>query len=507
MRHLVVCCDGTWNRPESRTNIWQIFTLLAERCGQQAVPAGETLELGPCAAPDESTVLAFYQTGVGTEPGERLLGGVFGYGLSRKVALAYAFLCRNWESEDRIYLLGFSRGAFIARSLSGVIGRLGLLPADTPYDAIYRAVRESQEGRPVERGDRFPTIRFLGVFDTVGALGIPVPNLYFLNRWLHLTRFRDTALSPVVEEACQALAIHERRGSFRPVVWSRRPGFVRLPDGSPGVAQRILQVWFAGSHGDVGGGYEDAQDLSDIALYWMLRRLESAGLPLGPDWEKARLAWGDPLGVRHNSEGGLGAVLRAVFRAGPLHWLAPLLDCFAVRPYDRPLVGEIQADDPNLFSVPVGLQIHQSVLERYATGGMPEAVRRALDAKLPVFVERERPETPQARLDGKDVVLLVAERGGREGRGGGRAAAGGEGDVGAPGRTGAPPRARRLASRRSLGSRLRSGRLRRRPAGQAVSTRRPGASWARRAPATTSAAAAARAGARPWPSTRPRATT
>ena len=406
VRHLVVCCDGTWNRPESRTNIWQIFTLLAERCGQQAVPAGETLELGPCAAPDESTVLAFYQTGVGTEPGERLLGGVFGYGLSRKVALAYAFLCRNWESEDRIYLLGFSRGAFIARSLSGVIGRLGLLPADTPYDAIYRAVRESQEGRPVERGDRFPTIRFLGVFDTVGALGIPVPNLYFLNRWLHLTRFRDTALSPVVEEACQALAIHERRGSFRPVVWSRRPGFVRLPDGSPGVAQRILQVWFAGSHGDVGGGYEDAQDLSDIALYWMLRRLESAGLPLGPDWEKARLAWGDPLGVRHNSEGGLGAVLRAVFRAGPLHWLAPLLDCFAVRPYDRPLVGEIQADDPNLFSVPVGLQIHQSVLERYATGGMPEAVRRALDAKLPVFVERERPETPQARLDGKDVVLL-----------------------------------------------------------------------------------------------------
>lgn len=415
VRHLVVCCDGTWNRPESRTNVWRIFAFLAERCGRQAAPAGETLELGPCAAPDESTVLAFYQTGVGTEPGERLLGGAFGYGLSRKVARAYAFLCRTWRPKDRIYLLGFSRGAFVARSASGVIGRLGLLPPDTPSDAIDRVVRASQKGLPVEGGDRFPTIRFLGVFDTVGALGIPVPQLHWLNRWLHLTRFRDTVLSPVVEEACQALAIDERRGSYRPVVWSRRPGFVRLPDGScPGVAQRVLQVWFAGSHGDVGGGYADAQDLSDVALHWMLRRLESAGLPLGPDWEKARPGWGDPLGVRHNStrglfraaEGGFGAVLRAVFPAGPFRWSAPLLDLLAVRPYDRPLVGEIQADDPNLFSVPVGLQIHRSVLERYAAGGMPEAVRRALDAKLPVFVERERPETPHARLDGRDVVLL-----------------------------------------------------------------------------------------------------
>ncbi|MDW8371966.1 MAG: DUF2235 domain-containing protein, partial [Geminicoccaceae bacterium] len=231
-RHLLVCCDGTWNAPASRTNVWQIYEFVLERCGVRASrPAEERCE-DEARLPDGSELFAFYQTGVGTEPGEQITGGVFGWGLSRKVANAYAFLARHWRAGDRIHLVGFSRGAFIVRSLSGVIGRIGLLPADTSREEIYAAVRASQKGGSPKRGDRFPTIRFLGVFDTVGALGIPVPDLAWLNHRLHLARFRDTELSPVVEQACQALAIDERRGSFRPVVWSRRPGSVRLPDGS-----------------------------------------------------------------------------------------------------------------------------------------------------------------------------------------------------------------------------------------------------------------------------------
>jgi uncharacterized protein (DUF2235 family) len=414
-RHLVLCCDGTWNDPRSRTNVRLIFEFLAERCGRAPVEEGETAVLGPCPAPGGGEILAFYQTGLGTLPGERIRGGLFGYGLSRKVAEAYAFLCRHWRAGDVIHLVGFSRGAFIARSLSGVVGRLGLLPAETPRDRLYDAVRASQEGRAVPRGERLPTIRFLGVFDTVGALGIPLPQFNWLNRFFGLTRFHDTVLSPVVEQACQALAIDERRGNFRPVVWSRRPGFVRLPDGSEtAIRQRVLQVWFAGSHGDVGGGYPE-RDLSDVALRWMLRRMEKAGLPLGADWETARPGWGEPLGLRHDStrgifrlaEGGVGAVLRAVFPAGSfLFRLAPLFDLLQVGPYDRPLVGEIQADDPHLFSVPVGLQVHESVVERFATGGMPDKVRRALEANIRVFREPERPASPGARLDGSNVILL-----------------------------------------------------------------------------------------------------
>lgn len=422
-RHLLLCCDGTWNAPASRTNVRQIYEFVLERCGVHAPEPAEEHCACEARLPDGSALLAFYQTGVGTEPGERIRGGVFGWGLSRKVANAYGFLVRHWRAGDRIHLVGFSRGAFIVRSLSGVVGRIGLLPADTPSEAIYEAVRASQKGRNPKRGDRFPTIRFLGVFDTVGALGIPVPDLAWLNRWLHLTRFHDTELSPVVEQACQALAIDERRGSYRPVVWSRRPGSVRLPDGSePGIPQRVLQVWFTGSHADVGGGYADSHDLSDIALHWMLRRLEVAGLPLGPDWEKSRLAWGNPLGVRHVStrglfravEGGLGSALRAAFGSVPgIGGLAWLLDRLAVRPYERPLLGEIEADDPHRLSVPVEVQLHASVLERWKVGGMPKRIAEAVAAGMPVFREPERVDAAsEVRIDHRSFAVLDRTDGG-----------------------------------------------------------------------------------------------
>ena len=263
MKRLIVCCDGTWNEPDQRsvTNVVKVAMAIAER--------------------DSSKVeqRVFYNVGLGTTRGERLRGGAFGFRLSRHVRECYRFLVETYEKGDELYFFGFSRGAYTARSTAGLVRNSGILRREHQSRmgdafALYRARGDGAHPRET-RATLFrrsfsyePGIHFIGVWDTVGSLGIPV----FGPRWTGVLnrrwRFHDTALSTRVRLAYQALAIDERRGPFEPTLWTRQDGAGH---------QVLEQVWFAGVHSDVGGGYADCS-LSDIPLLWMADRAAAAGL-------------------------------------------------------------------------------------------------------------------------------------------------------------------------------------------------------------------------------------
>jgi uncharacterized protein (DUF2235 family) len=272
-KRLVVCCDGTWNRPDQL------------RDGVAAPTNVAKVALGVARQdPDGTTQLLYYQPGVGTRRFERIRGGAFGLGLSRNVRDCYRFLVESYEPGDEIYLLGFSRGAFTARSTAGLIRNSGILrPEHARHlkDAyrLYRDRSEPTHPRGIEaqifrREYSHPDadIRFVGVWDTVGSLGIPIDHIrlpFLTKRWT----FHDTTLSSHVRFAYQALAIDERRRPFSPTLWQQQP---------EATGQTLEQVWFAGVHSDVGGGYRDPA-LAEIPLLWMAGRVRDCGLAFEPD--------------------------------------------------------------------------------------------------------------------------------------------------------------------------------------------------------------------------------
>ncbi len=217
----------------------------------------------------------FYDRGVGTGRLDHLAGGMFGLGLTRNVKQAYAYLVEGYEPGDEVYLFGFSRGAYTARSLAGLIRNSGLLRPEYRHkiDHAYDLYRDrGDETRPREVAATLfrrtwshdIDIQFIGVFDTVGALGIPGVGMQALTRrW----QFHDTALSSRVRHAAHALALHERRGPFRPTLWEE----------APDREDPLRQVWFTGVHSDVGGGYAEPE-LAEIPLLWMVERATAAGL-------------------------------------------------------------------------------------------------------------------------------------------------------------------------------------------------------------------------------------
>lgn len=284
MKRLVLCCDGTWNTPDEvkdgqprRTNVAKIaraVVLPADRHGiEQRV---------------------YYRKGVGTGRFDHFAGGALGWGLSRNVQDAYMFLVENYEPGDEIFFFGFSRGAYTARSAVGLIRNSGLLRREFAgkLEQAYELYRDrtdatrpgSWESELFRRSfARDVRIRCIGVWDTVGALGIPVdvPGIHLVNDRF---KFHDVKLSTAVDNAFQALAIDERRKPFTPAIWEQQPD-------AREVSQRLEQVWFAGVHSDVGGGYAETE-LSDVALAWMSNRarecglaldFEAAGIPLQPN--------------------------------------------------------------------------------------------------------------------------------------------------------------------------------------------------------------------------------
>jgi uncharacterized protein (DUF2235 family) len=273
MKRLIVACDGTWNRPDqldrgepAPTNVAKLAMALADRDD-----AG-------------NPQLVHYQPGVGTRRWERLRGGGFGIGLSRNVQECYGFLVDNYEPDDELYFLGFSRGAFTARSTVGLVRNSGILRRENRgrIGEAYELYRNRDEdsgpngiaAQLFRRSYSHPEthVQFVGVWDTVGALGIPIDGFrppVLTKRWT----FHDTTLSRYVKNAFHAIAIDERRAPFKPTLWVRK-------DDAPG--QTLEQVWFAGVHCDVGGGYREPE-LSEIPLLWMADKARACGLATKPD--------------------------------------------------------------------------------------------------------------------------------------------------------------------------------------------------------------------------------
>ena len=260
MKRIVICSDGTWQTPV------QANTTHVIEMARAVLPT----------APDGTVQVVFYDWGVGTESwANRLAGGVSGKGIERNIRDCYRFLVHNYEHGDKMYLFGFSRGAYTVRSLAGLIRNCGVLrkaEAGRLPEAyrMYRrndAAPDSEEAKTLRSAySREATIEFIGVWDTVGALGIPLRGLSKLTAHRH--EFHDVELSGYVKHGCHALAIDEWRRPFRPSLWQAQP--------KPG--QIVEQVWFSGEHSDVGGSGNPA--LGKPAFAWMKERASDAGLVL-----------------------------------------------------------------------------------------------------------------------------------------------------------------------------------------------------------------------------------
>lgn len=282
MKRLVCFFDGTWNKPEDadQTNVVKL---------QRAVLPADAVGIRQ---------VVHYEIGIATETalGEWSFAvGALGFGVGNRIQGGYCFLCENYEEGDEIYLVGFSRGAFEARSLAGMIGLTGLGRSAAPeavseaWDCYERnkLARNPARVKALRALARFPVrIKCVAVWDTVGNLGIPFVKTGLIKE---LLGFHDTELSPTVDVGLHALSIDEPRGPFEPTLWTVKKG-ASLPPG-----QIVEQVWFPGCHANVGGGYKDCA-LSDIALLWMADRLtHTTGLAL--DLEHLRKTTNpDPVG-------------------------------------------------------------------------------------------------------------------------------------------------------------------------------------------------------------------
>lgn len=275
MKRIIACSDGTWNHPgekfngvEVLTNVKKIYDYIAPQ------------DLMDPANPIQQ--VKFYDEGVGTTQikAVNIFEGITGEGLDRNIRDVYRFIAQNYAPGDEIYLFGFSRGAYTSRSAVGFIRNSGILKvwdekrAKEAFD-LYRD-RSDDTLPDSPRMKQFkaafchePRIRLIGVWDTVGALGIPL-NLF--QRWnARRYSFHDVKLSRSVDYAYHALAIHERRNSFQPTLWEQNA----VAD--PVHPQVLEQVWFTGVHSNIGGGYDDV-GLSNVALKWMMCKAQGAGL-------------------------------------------------------------------------------------------------------------------------------------------------------------------------------------------------------------------------------------
>lgn len=280
MANLVLCCDGTWNTADQTeggiptpTNVVRLFNLVAE-CDRNGIEQKK-----------------YYHPGVGTDGGaiSKALGGGIGLGLDRNIKSGYRWLCGEYAKGDRIFLFGFSRGAYTARSLGGMVTRFGLLDLDgIEEDETWKRiddlfangyrVKGVKRGTFAAKGWKFKAgegtdghdipVHFIGVWDTVGALGIP-DHLGVLNLLDDPQKhaFHDTQLNPLVKHARHALALDEMRASFEPTLWTNTEG------------RDVKQIWFPGAHSDVGGGYREI-GLSNGSLLWMLAEAKDQGLEI-----------------------------------------------------------------------------------------------------------------------------------------------------------------------------------------------------------------------------------
>jgi uncharacterized protein (DUF2235 family) len=259
-RNLVLLFDGTWNNRKDKTNVARMRDAIAS--------SGENDPEQP----------SFYDAGVGTHWYDRLTGGAFGRGLSENIRQGYRWLAKYYQPDDEIYVFGFSRGAYTARSLVGLIRKCGV-PKSPDASLVTRAYElyrdknvDPDHDRALafrESNSREPRVKFIGVWDTVGALGIPVSHVPFSRDYY---RWHDTELSKIVDYAYHAVAVDEQRKDYAVAVWTKvKPENIE-----------VEQKWFIGAHSNVGGGYDKRPPdaLPNIPLRWMQDKAEVAGLKL-----------------------------------------------------------------------------------------------------------------------------------------------------------------------------------------------------------------------------------
>ena len=262
----VIIIDGTMSTlaPGCETNAGLTYKLLSEaRTGHMSIR---------------------YEAGVQWQAWRSTMDVIEGRGINRQIRRVYGFLASRYRPGDRIFLFGYSRGAYAVRSLAGVIDRVGLLRADCAternVEIAYRHYRRGTGGAAHRAfTKRFchaeAPVEMVGVWDTVKALGFRAPILWKLSEPRHA--FHNHELGSTIRHGFHALALHERRAAYAPVLWT-------CPEGWTG---HVEQVWFRGTHGDVGGqlsGEISARPLSNIPLVWMLGKAEAYGLALPEDW-------------------------------------------------------------------------------------------------------------------------------------------------------------------------------------------------------------------------------
>lgn len=299
MKRIAIFTDGTWNSPEQggETNVLH-------------------LARGVRPVHDGAKQVVFYDWGVGTDR-KKLIGGISGAGIDKNIMDCYRFLVHNFEPGDALYLFGFSRGAYTARSLGGFIRNCGILRREHAERipeayALYRkrskasspSAPDSVAFRVVYAWEDISPIEFVGAWDTVGALGIPVPFWGTLGERDFL--FHDTEPSRIIRHARHAVAIDEEREDFTPTLWSAKPEI------------DLRQVWFAGVHSNVGGSYPD-RGLSDHALKWIVDEAQRFGLGFEPHALDAIEP--DHAGQLYNSRKGIYLARGKHHReiAGPVH--------------------------------------------------------------------------------------------------------------------------------------------------------------------------------------------
>jgi uncharacterized protein (DUF2235 family) len=421
-KSIVLFSDGTGNSSAKlfKTNVWRMY---------------EAVDLGATAS--ASRQIVYYDEGVGNSGFRPLaiLGGVFGWGLKRNVLDLYSFLCRNYREGDRIYAFGFSRGAFTIRVLVGLIAKQGVIDYEDERDLAHQA-EDAYRNHTRDRAPRFPPmrwllplwrfmisylrlgqrrlldqrvydvdrnhkprIRFVGLWDTVAAYGGPIVELVrAFDDWIRPLSLRNQVLSDKVDFGRQAFALDDERDAFHPVPWDEPRGTDR---------ERIKQVWFAGAHADVGGGYPD-DSLAYVSLAWMMGEARLAGLELREDKvvEANRVA--NAFGPIHDPRAGFGSYYR----------YQPRIVGAYVEP---PEPGTESQEDPELRNQ--GLNhyawVHQSVIHRitagtdgYAPITLPETFvivdHKRDDSTIPPRVRDNLSKTAAARADRQETLRDLA---------------------------------------------------------------------------------------------------
>lgn len=383
-KNLIVCCDGTGNEiKQNLSNVLKLFRVASKNAEQRV----------------------YYGAGIGTlgtsdawarwrQNAKAVFALATGYGLDADMLGAYTFLCHNYEDGDAIYLFGFSRGAYTVRAVAGMIHMLGLLPPDQTNIANYalRAYKQASQDEDFSiawefakiAGARRVTIKFVGVWDTVASVLVPrkdrlVPQLLTLPY---------TRRNPSVEVFRHAMAIDERRRMFRLNRWLEPQPFVANPFDRrrAEVPQNIKQVWFAGVHADIGGGYPEAQSqLAKIPLEWMVREAIAHGVKINTAMRNFMVLGRPRLGskqefVRPNAL----AEAHNSMTCGwwPLEWI-PKWTMWKEWQRQEMAGLYLPMAEPRRIADPVRPPVlHESVVERMAaTGYRPENIPAAYDVE------------------------------------------------------------------------------------------------------------------------------